>query len=177
MEIKVWNTFIASTVFSLWNCPVVLKKERCMSWQSCFFPSWSLVVSQQDFLQWSSSLSSFPQQPLEPIAHIAEQRCIYTITVSSRNAVLFAMWFLIFIYGCKDTTINGEGKMMLLCCGFLCCPLCRKFATKNGVRLGKIKCEATEGWVLCAVGLPLFLFYRRDSQNGFADFRRCAVWS
>ena len=110
---KVSNTFVSSTVFSLGNCPVELKNERCMFWQSCFFPSWSLVDSQQDFLQWSSLLSSFPQQPLEPITHTAEQRCIYTITVSSRSATLFDMWFLIFTFLSKDTTINDEGGMML----------------------------------------------------------------
>ena len=41
---------------------------------------------------------------------------------------------------------------------------------------GKIKCEATKRW-LCAFELPLFLFYRSDSQNGFADLRSDTVSS
>ena len=37
--IKVWNTFIASTVCPEPNCPRVLKKARCIFWQSPFFSS------------------------------------------------------------------------------------------------------------------------------------------
>ena len=39
---------------------------------------------------------------------------------------------------------------------------------------GKIKCEATEV-LACAVALLLFLFYRSDSQNGFADLAQMFV--
>jgi hypothetical protein len=40
--------------------------------------------------------------------------------------------------------------------------------TAMEVRKGKIKCEANLRRV-CAKALLLFLFYRSDSQNGFAD--------
>ncbi len=49
--------------------------------------------------------------------------------------------------------------------------LMRKITTKLRAGSGKIKCEATEAMGFCAVGLPLFLFCRSESQNGFADFR------
>ena len=88
------------------NCPVVLKKERCISWQSCSFSSDFFSCLQHSFLLWSLSLSSFPQQPYELVAHNAEHTCMYSITTKSMWPTLLNMMLFFFISRVKIGFLN-----------------------------------------------------------------------